>query len=71
MPLLIRPYRHFSVQCAVTYNAGPVQYHGTIWNLSSARWRLSGDRPNSPGETLQLAVMLLMSKTLYSLNSDK
>lgn len=25
MPFMIRPYRRFSVQCAITYNAGPFQ----------------------------------------------
>lgn len=34
MPLSIRPYRRFPVHCAVTYNAGPFQGHGTVWNLS-------------------------------------
>jgi hypothetical protein len=34
MPFSIRPYRRFPLQCAVTYNAGPFQGHGTVWNLS-------------------------------------
>lgn len=34
MPFSIRPSRHFPVQCAVTYNAGPFQGQGTVWNLS-------------------------------------
>jgi hypothetical protein len=29
----IRPFRRFPMQCSVTYNAGPFQGHGTIWNL--------------------------------------
>ena len=30
MPLTIRPYRSFPVQCAVTYYAGPFQGLGTV-----------------------------------------
>ena len=58
MPFSIRPYRRFPVQCAVTYNAGPFQGHGTVWNLSCSGWRLSGDLPMRPGETLSLTVTL-------------
>jgi len=46
------------VLCSVTYNAGPFQGHGTIWNLSCTGWRLSGDLPMRPGETLSLTVTL-------------
>jgi hypothetical protein len=53
----MRPSRRFPVQCAVTYNAGP-QGQGTVWNLSCMGWRLSGDLPMCPGETLSLAVTL-------------
>jgi len=56
MPFSIRPYRRFPVQCFVTYNAGPFQGQGTIWNLSATGWRLSGDLPMQPGETLSLTV---------------
>ena len=58
MPFSIRPFRRFPVQCAVSYNAGPFQGQGTIWNLSCAGWRLSGDLPMRPGETLSLTVTL-------------
>ena len=58
MPFSIRPYRRFPVQCSVTYNAGPFQGHGTIWNLSCTGWRLSGNLPMRPGETLSLTVTL-------------
>ncbi len=34
MPYTIRPYRRFPVQCSVTYNEGPFQGQGTVWNLS-------------------------------------
>jgi PilZ domain len=58
MPFSLRPYRRFSVQCPVTYHTGPFQGQGTIWNLSCTGWRLSGDLPLRPGETLSLTVTL-------------
>ena len=58
MPFSIRSYRRFPVQCSVTYNAGPFQGQGTVWNLSCTGWRLSGDLPMRPGETLSLTVTL-------------
>jgi PilZ domain len=58
MPFVIRPFRRFPVQCAVTYNAGPFQGQGIVWNLSCSGWRLSGDLPVRPGETLSLTVTL-------------
>jgi hypothetical protein len=58
MPFSIRPYRRFPVQCAVTYNTGPFQGQGTMWNLSCTGWRLSGDLPLRPGATLSLTVTL-------------
>jgi hypothetical protein len=58
MPFSIRPYRRFPVQCCVTYNTGPFEGQGTAWNLSSTGWRLSGDLPMQPGETLALTVTL-------------
>jgi hypothetical protein len=42
----------------VTYNVGPFHGQGTVWNLSCIGWRLSGDLPMRPGETLSLAVTL-------------
>jgi hypothetical protein len=58
MPFLIRPYRRVPSQCAVTYNVGPFQGHGTVWNLSPAGVRLSGDLPMRPGESLSPTVTL-------------
>lgn len=58
MPFSIRPFRRFPVQCAITYNAGSFQGQGTVWNLSCTGWRLSGDLPMRPGETLSLTVTL-------------
>ncbi len=34
MPFTLRLNQRFPMQCAVTYNAGPFQGQGTIWNLS-------------------------------------
>ena len=45
MPFWIRLFPHFPVQCVVTYNAGPFQGQGTVWNLSRSGWRLSEDLP--------------------------
>ena len=58
MPFSIRPFRRFSVQGAVTYNAGPFRGKGTVWNLLSTGWRLSGDLPMRPGGKLSLTVTL-------------
>jgi hypothetical protein len=58
MPFSIRPFRCFPEQCSVTYNAGPFQGQGTIWNLSCTDWRLSGDLPMRPGEILSPTVTL-------------
>ena len=58
MPFSIRLFRRFPVQCVVTYNAGPFQGQGIVWNLSRSGWRLSGDLPMRPGESLSLTVTL-------------
>ena len=58
MPFSIRAFQRFPVYCAVTYNAGPFQGQGTVWNLSCIGWRLSGDLPMRPGETVSLTVTL-------------
>ena len=58
MPFSIRPFRRFPVHCAVTYNAGPFQCQGTIWNLSCTGWRLSGGLPLRLGEVCSLTVGL-------------
>jgi hypothetical protein len=45
MPFSIRPYRRFPVCCPVTYQCGLFEGHGTVWNLSLAGWRVSGNLP--------------------------
>jgi len=37
---------------------GTIRGQGTIWNFSCIAWRLSGDLPMRPGETLPLTVTL-------------
>ena len=58
MSFSTRPFRRCPMQCSVTYNAGPFHGQGTIWNLSCVGWRLSGDLPMRPGETLSLPATL-------------
>ena len=58
MPFSIRLFRRFPVQCVVSYSAGPFRGVGTVWNLSRSGWRLSGDLPMRPGESLSLTVTL-------------
>jgi hypothetical protein len=41
MPFTIRPYHRFPVDCAVTYQTGLFEGHGTAWNLSLTGWRFS------------------------------
>jgi len=58
MPFSIRPDRRFPVHCPVMYYTGPFKGEGTIWNLSCTGWRLTGDLPMRPGESLSLIVTL-------------
>ena len=58
MPFSIRPYRRFPVHCPVSYNAGPSQGQGTVWNISVNGWKLSGDVPLRVGQMCPLTVTL-------------
>lgn len=58
MPFSIRLFRRFPVQCVASYSSGPFRGNGTVWNLSPSGWRLSGDLPMRPGESLSLTVAL-------------
>ncbi len=58
MPFTLRPSRRFPVQGPVTYNGGLFQGQGTVWNLSYSGWRIAGDLPMRPGETLWLTITL-------------
>lgn len=64
MPFTIRPYRRFPVPCAVTYNAGPFQCQGAVWNLSYTGRRFSEDLPLRPGATLSLTGTLLNARRI-------
>ncbi len=58
MPFTLGPHRRFPICCTVTYQCGLVEGRDTVWNLSCTGWRLSGDLPMRPGETLSLTVTL-------------
>lgn len=58
MLFAVRPSRRFLMHCFGTYNAGPSQGQGSVWNLSHTGWRLSGGLPMRPGETLSMTVIL-------------
>ena len=64
MPFIIRPYRRFPLHCSVTYNAGPSQGQGTVWNFSVNGWKLSGDVPLRVGQTCPLTVTLPNQESL-------
>jgi len=70
MPFLIRPSRRFPVQCTVADNAGLFQGQGTVWNLSFSSWRLSGDLPMRPGETLSSTVTFPNEQCIEVSQSD-
>ena len=59
MPISIRPFRRFSVQCSVTCYAGRFQRQDAVRNISPAGSRLSGDLPMRTEEILSLTVSLL------------
>lgn len=58
MPFTLRLYQRFPMHCSVTYNAGPFQGQGTVWNLSLSGWKLSGDLPLQVGQMCSLTVNL-------------
>jgi hypothetical protein len=58
MPFTLRLYQRFPVHGSVTYNAGPFQGQGTVWNLSLSGWKLSGDLPLQVGQMCSLTVNL-------------
>ena len=64
MPFSIRPHRRFPMQCSVTYNAGPFQGQGTVWNLSLYGWKISGDVPLQVGQACSLTVNLPIDESI-------
>jgi hypothetical protein len=65
MPFWIRPSRRFPLCCPVTYQCGPFEGHGTVWNLSLTGWRFSGNLPLRIGEVCSLTVNLPTQETIY------
>ena len=65
MPFTLRLYQRFPVQCAVTYNAGPFQGQGTVWNFSLSGWKLSGGVPLQVGQTCSLPVNLPNEESIF------
>ena len=58
MTFALRPFRRYPLHASVTYNAGPSQGQGTLWNLSRSGRRLSEKLPMQSGEGLSLTVTL-------------
>lgn len=58
MAFTLRLYQRYPIHCSVTYNAGPLQGQGTVWNLSLSGWKLSGDLPLQVGQLCSLTVNL-------------
>jgi len=65
MRFSIRPFRRFPVYCPVTYQCGLFEGHGTVWNLSLAGWRFSGNLPLRVGEVCSLTVNLPTQQRTY------
>ena len=49
----------------MTYQTGLFKGHGTVWNLSLAGWRFSGDLPLRIGEVCSLTVILPPYQPIY------
>lgn len=65
MPFLIRANRRLPVSCPVTYQVGDFEGHGTVWNISRAGWRFSGNLPLREGEICSLTVTLPNEEHVY------
>lgn len=65
MPFTLRLYQRFPVRCSVTYNAGPFQGQGTVWNVSLSGWKLSGDVPLRVGQTCPSTVTLPNQESIF------
>ncbi|MDH4079791.1 MAG: PilZ domain-containing protein [Nitrospira sp.] len=59
---IIRPYRRFPVACPVAYEHCFQEGQGTVWNVSSTGWRMSGDVPLQCGDVCSLNVILPTNK---------
>ena len=65
MPFTLRSFRCLPVCCPVTYQYGLFEDHGTLWNLSLAGWRFTGNLPLWVGKVCSLTVNLPTQETLY------
>ena len=65
MPFTIRQFRRLPTCCPVTYQCGPFEGHGTVWNLSAMGWRFSGNLPLRVGEVCSLTVHLPTQQRTY------
>lgn len=64
MSFVLRPYRRFPVVCPVTYERLYDTGHGTVWNLSSSGWRMSGTLSLQYGDVCSLRVVLPIHKEI-------
>ena len=58
MSFIIRPYRRFPVVCPVAYEHWFQEGQGTVWNVSSTGWRMSGNVPLQCGDVCSFRVIL-------------
>ncbi len=64
MPFVLRPYRRFPVVIPARYENWSDEGQGTVWNLSTTGWRLSGDRPLAIGDICSLSMTLPTNKPI-------
>ena len=55
---ILRTYHRFPVHCSFYYLGDGFVGQGTVWNLSTCGWRVSGDYPVLPGVNLMLRLFL-------------
>ena len=58
MPFVIRPYRRLPTDCPVTYERLYDTGHGTVWNVSSTGFRVSGTLPLQLDDVCSLTLKL-------------
>ena len=61
MPVMLRPYRRFPVQCAVTYNAGPFQEQSPVLACE----RMSSNIPDPQGVPLSVGCIYGYHLSVY------
>lgn len=58
MPFSLRTHHRFPVVCGVTYEHWAHEGQGTVWNLSTTGWWMSGDLPLQCGDVCSFRVVL-------------